>query len=126
MRKKFVGFLVISAIFVFFSLWALNELFGGKVSGYSEFLVLFFLLFVILMAIFATKVFVGFLVIIAFITIFGGGSGFYFFVFSIICTAGISLVLWLPFAYLIGSGIFKLISLYRKKEKMAGLKISRE
>lgn len=62
---------------------------------------------------------VGFLVLFAIFASFGGGNGIVVLIGSIICTAGIALVIWGPLAFLIGAVIFKLIDLLGKKEEVA-------
>ena len=54
------------------------------------------------------EVFVGLIVIVA---IFGFSGNIDFFIVSIVCTAGVSVVIWAPLALLTGKGIFKLLEL---------------
>lgn len=63
------------------------------------------------------KIFLGLLVLVAISGInrnFGG-----FFLISIICTAGVSLLIWFPLAFVIGSIILKLIQLFTEKKENA-------
>ncbi|MBT4850120.1 hypothetical protein HON36_04700 [Candidatus Parcubacteria bacterium] len=63
------------------------------------------------------KILTGFVVIVILASIFGRGQGLAFLAMSIICTAGISLVAYVPLSLLLGEIVFKIFKWDQKEEK---------
>lgn len=58
----------------------------------------------------AIKMLVGMFLVLLILAIFGGSGGLQFFAWSIICTVGISLILWVPAFFVVGSIFVWIIS----------------
>ena len=68
----------------------------------------------------ALKILVGFIIIGIVAALF---NGIPLILMSIICTAGISLVIWIPLAYLVGTIAFGIGSLFTSEEKTSVSKV---
>src|SRR5437867_134064 len=67
----------------------------------------------------ATKTLIGFVTIVVLLSLFTAGAAIPLILLSIICTAGISLVIWIPFSYAVGSlvvGLFQGIHQENRKD----------
>lgn len=67
-----------------------------------------------------TKTLIGFATIVVVLSLFTAGAAIPMILLSIICTAGVSLVLWIPLSYGVGSLVVSLYQSMSKSKKTDG------